>query len=161
MSACITPKGADISSCGRYRYRLWRRWGYGGFVLFIGLNPSTADASVDDPTIRRCVDFAQAWGFGGVMMVNLFAWRATDPRDMMAAKDPVGPDNNAALIHAYLTTEMAIAAWGTRGAFLGRDAAVRDLLPDLHCLRLTRDGHPGHPLHLPRELRPMPWSAGG
>lgn len=150
-------RGADISPCGRYRYTLWRKWGPGGTVQFVGLNPSTADATLDDPTIRRCIGFARAWGFGGLMMTNLFAWRATDPRDMKAAADPVGPDNNGTLSAAYLNASLTVAAWGAHGTYLGRDAVVRRMLPRLHYLRLTKDGHPGHPLYLPASLRPVEW----
>lgn len=150
--------GADISPCGLYRYDLWRRWSQiGGVVMFVGLNPSTADATLDDPTIRRCIGFARAWGFGGLVMTNLFAWRATDPRDMRAAARPVGPRNDDALRYHYEHSSCAVAAWGAHGTHLGRDAAVRAMLPRLHYLRLTKDGHPGHPLYLPANLRPVEW----
>lgn len=150
-------RGADISPCGRYRYALWRKWGPGGTCMFVGLNPSTADATLDDPTIRRCIGFARSWGYGGLMMTNLFAWRATQPRDMMAADDPVGPDNDVTLRTAYLNAEVTVAAWGAYGTYGGRHNAVRAMLPRLHYLRLTKDGHPGHPLYLPASLRPVQW----
>lgn len=150
-------RGADISRCGRYRYTLWRKWAPGETVMFIGLNPSTADATLDDPTIRRCIGFARAWGFGGLMMTNLFAWRATDPRDMKAAESPIGPFNNDVLWTAHMNAALTVAAWGAHGTHLGRDAAVRAMLPRLHYLRLTKDGHPGHPLYLPASLRPVEW----
>ena len=150
-------RGADISPCGRYRYTLWRKWGPGGTCMFVGLNPSTADATLDDPTIRRCVAFARSWGYGGLMMTNLFAWRATDPRDMRAASDPVGPLNDAVLTATYFNSAVAIAAWGAHGTHHGRDAVVRKMLPRLRYLRLTKDGHPGHPLYLPASLRPVEW----
>lgn len=150
-------RGADISHCGRYRYTLWRRWGPGHMCMFVGLNPSTADATVDDPTIRRCVAFARSWGYSGLLMTNLFAWRATDPRDMLAADDPVGPDNDQTLRATWLAAGITVAAWGTHGTHQGRDAHVRAMLPALHCLRLTKDGHPGHPLYLPRNLPPLAW----
>ena len=150
-------RGADISPCGRYRYTLWRKWGPGGTCMFVGLNPSTADATLDDPTIRRCVAFARMWGYGGLMMTNLFAWRATDPRDMLAAEDPVGPDNDQTLRTTWLNAAITVAAWGTHGTHQGRDAHVRAMLPALHYLRLTKDGHPGHPLYLPARLRPAKW----
>jgi len=149
--------GAEISECGQYRYALWRRWSHGPQVLFVGLNPSTADATLDDPTIRRCIGFAKAWGYGGLLMANLFAWRATDPRHMIAASDPVGPRNDHALIKAHGQSALAVAAWGAQGSFLGRDRLVRALLPRLHILRLTKSGQPGHPLYLPSSLRPVPW----
>jgi hypothetical protein len=160
---------ANISECGQYRYALGRHWGTmpEPAVAFIGLNPSTADAEQDDPTIRRCIAFAKSWGFGGLLMLNLFAFRATEPADMMAAAEPadmmaaaepVGPDNDRWLtILCGDRSVTTVAAWGTGGAFRGRDAAVRKMLPDLHCLRLTKDGPPGHPLYLPATLRPVPW----
>ena len=95
--------GAKISGCGTYRYALWRHWdsdwngqGDSNSVMFIGLNPSTADATEDDPTLRRCIGFAKSWGFGGLYMLNVFAYRATDPRLMKRQKPKVaiGPRNN-------------------------------------------------------------------
>lgn len=153
----LNDSGADISACGRYRYSLWRRWGPGPSVLFVGLNPSTADATLDDPTIRRCIGFARAWGYGGLVMANLFAWRDTAPAGMMAAADPVGPDNDRVLQAEHVRAALTVAAWGAHGAHLGRDEVVRALLPRLHCLRLTKHGHPGHPLYLPASLQPVPW----
>ena len=103
---------ATFSSCQRYRYTLWRRWSKGETVQFIGLNPSTADATLDYPTIRRCIGFAKTWGFGSLIMTNLFAWRATQPKDMLSALDPVGPDNDDALKVVYVHTVLTVAAWG-------------------------------------------------
>ncbi|MFT3819806.1 MAG: DUF1643 domain-containing protein [Rubrivivax sp.] len=150
-------RGAYISECGRYRYSLWRQWGPGDQVMFVGLNPSTADATLDDPTVRRCIGFARAWGYGGLVLTNLFAWRATSPRDMMAADDPVGPDNDRVLRSAYAKAALTVATWGAFGSHGGRHDAVREMLPRLHCLRLTKGGHPGHPLYLPGGLRPVEW----
>ncbi|WP_374662190.1 DUF1643 domain-containing protein [Inhella sp.] len=152
-------RGADISRCGRYRYALWRTWSStGGVVMFVGLNPSTADATQDDPTLRRCMAFARSWGFGGLVMTNLFAWRATDPRELLAAHDPVGPRNDAALRLHHARSSCTVAAWGAQGTHQGRHQVVRAMLPHLHCLRLTKDGHPAHPLYLPASLRPVVWS---
>jgi hypothetical protein len=150
-------RGAQISPCGRYRYSLWRKWKPGPLCTFIGLNPSTADATIDDPTIRRCIGFAKAWGYSGLMMLNLFAYRATKPGEMMAAADPVGPDNDEVLRDAGFNSAIQIAAWGANGSFQGRDTTVRAMLPRLHCLQLTKAGHPGHPLYLPASLQPMEW----
>lgn len=124
--------------------------------MFIGLNPSTADEINDDPTIRRCVAFAKAWGYAGLCMANLFAYRATNPRDMKVAADPVGPDNDAHLCRLGQRAGVIVAAWGVNGMHKGRAAQVRKLLPALHCLALTKDGHPGHPLYLPGTLTPVP-----
>lgn len=150
-------RGANISECGRYRYSLWRQWTAGPSVMFIGLNPSTADAMIDDPTIRRCIGFARAWGYGGLIMTNLFAWRDTAPRNMMAAGDPARPDNDRALQASQEKASLTVAAWGAHGTYLDRDVVVRKMLPRLHYLRLTKDGHPGHPLYLPGSLRPVVW----
>jgi hypothetical protein len=151
-------RSADLSTCGQYRYSLTREWSQsGGLVLFIGLNPSTADAMKDDPTIRRCASFAEAWGYGGLLMANLFAYRATDPADMLDVLDPVGPTNDACLRRMASKARLVVAAWGTHGTHLGRDAQVRAMLPRLHYLRLTKDGHPGHPLYLPGHLTPTLW----
>lgn len=151
---------ATISPCGKYRYRLSRVWGEGPERrVFVMLNPSTADAEHDDPTIRRCIAFAQAWGDSGLEVVNLFALRATDPRELKKAGaiHAIGPENDA---HLLAATAMAgdrwvIAAWGTGGTLYGRDKQVRRLLAGrLAYLRLTKDGHPAHPLRLPKHLEP-------
>lgn len=152
-------RSATFSECGRYRYTLSRIWDDGSArVVFVGLNPSTADERVDDPTIRRCIAFAKAWGFGGVQVLNLFAFRATRPADMLCQPDPVGPDNDHHLTTYAVRAALVVAAWGTLGSHMARDRAVRALLPGLHCLRLTKHGHPAHPLYLPSDLRPVPWS---
>lgn len=152
-----SSSSAEFSPCGLYRYTLTRQWGHGEFVMFVGLNPSTADAMIDDPTIRRCIGFAKTWGFAGLLMGNIFAWRATDPRKMLSAADPVGPGNDTFLRLMASQAALIVAAWGAHGGHLGRDVAVRAMLPRLHFLRLTKDGHPGHPLYLPKTLRPQDW----
>lgn len=141
----------------RYRYALWRDWGGEGYAMFVGLNPSTADETLDDPTIRRCVAYAKSWGYGALCMTNLFAFRATDPKDMLAATDPVGAENDATLLDLAERASVVVAAWGTHGTHLGRAQTVRNMLPSLHYLKLTKDGHPGHPLYLKKELTPVPW----
>lgn len=155
-------KSATFSPCRKYRYSLWRTWfdlmeKPRGCVMFIGLNPSTADGKNDDPTIRRCIAYARAWGYGGLCMTNLFAFRATDPNDMMKAREPVGPENDEALIKLAKEAEIVIAAWGVRGSHRGRGDVVSMLLPRLHYLRLTKDGFPEHPLYLPKTLTPIEW----
>ena len=151
--------GADIRGRRRqYRYALWRIWDRSlPAVMFIGLNPSTADARRDDPTLVRCIGFATDWGYGGVYTANLFAYRATDPRDMKAAKSPVGPANNEVILSLVARVDKVIAAWGNDGAWLARDAQVRALLPELHYLKMNRSGQPAHPLYLPKGLQPRPW----
>ena len=156
-------RSARMSQCRRYRYDFWRQWGdlipgTNGYAMFVGLNPSTADETTDDPTIRRCIGFAKAWGFQGLCMTNLFAFRATAPADMMAADDPVGPDNDFVLHDIAKKAGVIVAAWGVHGVFERRDHAVRSMLPQLHYIRLTKSGHPGHPLYLPMSLKPQQWT---
>src|SRR5271157_168450 len=99
MSPKAIRSGATFSLCRTWRYKLWRRWSAAvPMVTFIGLNPSTADEINDDPTVRRCLGFARRWGFGGMSMLNVFAYRSTNPRALRAATDPVGPRNGAALL---------------------------------------------------------------
>lgn len=159
-STSLIDQGAVFSGCRTWRYSLWRRWADGGRLLaVIGLNPSTADETQDDPTIRRCLRFARDWGFDGLVMLNLFAFRATDPKVMKRAGNPVGPDNNEHLQQETARCQQVIAAWGAHGAFIGRGERVRQLLEcDLFCLGTTKDGHPRHPLYLPASSRPEPWS---
>jgi hypothetical protein len=151
-------RSADFSPCRRYRYALWRTWGNtSGYAMFVGLNPSTADESEDDPTIRRCIAFAKDWGYSGLCMTNLFAYRATQPSNMMAAQDPVGADNDDWLRDTERGAAIVVAAWGVYGAFGDRHQTVRQMLPRWHYLRLTKDGYPGHPLYLPKTLKPILW----
>lgn len=153
--------GATLSPCRTYRYDLWRTWiGGEGYAMFVGLNPSTADETQDDPTIRRCIAFAKSWGYAGLCMTNLFAFRATDPEDMKRAADPVGPQNDLVLKERAGRAGVVVAAWGVHGTYKNRAWAVRMALPQLHCLRLTKDGHPGHPLYLPKTLVPVEWAWG-
>lgn len=156
-------KGAQFSNDRIYRYALWRTWSPGdGHVLFIGLNPSTADETEDDPTIRRCIGFAKSLGYGGMYMVNLFAYRATNPKALMKAKSPIGLENDHYLRMYFDPIGFNIACWGIWGVYLGRGRQVRDILGDdcLHCFGLTKNGEPRHPLYLPKkaeliEIRPQ------
>ena len=151
-------KGATFSPCMAYRYTLTRTWDARSPAVFIGLNPSTADASIDDPTIRRCIRFAATWSCGGMIMLNLFAYRATDPKAMLDAPDPIGPDNDAALLRICKHADLIVAAWGTHGTHQGRAERVIGMLDGrLSALRITKHGHPAHPLYLPAVLEPMPW----
>lgn len=148
-------RDANFSSCRKFRYTLWRIWGDSSdYAMFVGLNPSTADENEDDPTIRRCIAFARNWGYSGLCMTNLFAFRATKPADMMNADDPIGPDNDKWLCDMASQAAIVVAAWGIHGTFADRHRTVSQLLPRLHYLRLTKHGHPRHPLYLPRTLRP-------
>lgn len=153
---------AEFSKCRTYRYSLWRDLNMlhpemPGYVLFIGLNPSTADENLDDPTIRRCKGFAQAWGYGSLCMANLFAYRNTEPAAMKVAADPIGIENDWYLQHLATNASLVVAAWGTHGAYMNRGDTVRKMIPNLHYLRLTKSGFPEHPLYLPGDLVPQKW----
>ncbi len=156
------PSVAVYSDCERYRYALTRIWDEAGTrVLFVMLNPSTATEIRNDPTVERCERRARALGFGAFRVCNIFAWRATDPREMRAAPDPVGPENDAAILEGADWADRIICAWGTHGAHLDRGPAVERLLrgtgrPLLH-LGLTRAGHPKHPLYIGYATKPMAW----
>ncbi len=119
------------------------------------LNPSTADAERSDPTVTRCVHYAQAWGFGALIVTNLFAHRSTDPRALKVVDDPVGPDNDAWILRAAQSVHRVVVAWGVHGTLLDRDTHVLALLADCPLYRLgqSRAGHPRHPLYLPRNAQ--------
>jgi hypothetical protein len=123
------------------------------------LNPSTADEVRDDPTIRRCRGLAAAWGFGAVLVANLFALRATDPRALVRARRPIGAHNDEVLATAAARAAAIIVAWGNHGALAGRDRAVADLLGGyrLRCVGINRSGAPRHPLYVPRDATPARW----
>lgn len=127
-------------------------------MAFIGLNPSTADATLDDPTIRRCVGFAKAWGAGTLLMTNLFAYRATDPAALSKARDPIGPCNDEWLERVVGAADIVVAAWGNHGRLMNRASQVQGLFPGrLHALALTQTGMPKHPLYLSTSHRPSPF----
>jgi hypothetical protein len=122
------------------------------------LNPSTADEKEDDPTIRRCVNFAKRLGYGGAHMLNLFAYRATDPQEMKKAVDPVGPYNDR-ITKLYIADRHNdfVAAWGIHGSYMGRDKVVAAMIPELLCFGVTKEGHPRHPLYLRNDTGLIPW----
>jgi hypothetical protein len=124
------------------------------------LNPSTADELKLDPSCTRARRYAEAWGYGGLIVTNVFGWRATDPEKMKAERDPVGPGNDAAIVRAAKESAIVVCAWGNHGAFLERSAEVKNLLQEikLHALRVNANGEPAHPLYLPGTLRPRPWA---
>lgn len=149
-------KGAELSTCRNYRYALWRVWEpEKPYVLFIGLNPSTADETEDDPTIRRCINFAKSWGYGGIYMANLFAFRTSKPRELWLADDPVGHDNDRWLLALSEKAELTIAAWGNGGSHQGRSRVLRSQIPGLHCLVMNNGGEPRHPLYVPGDTMPF------
>lgn len=152
-------RSAEFSKCRTWRYSLTRRWNsQKPRAVFVGLNPSTADEKEDDATIRRCVGFAHAWGYGGVVMVNLFAFRSRDPRGLLLAPDPVGPDNDAWIETEASDSGIIIAAWGTNGAVMYRAARVLEILSEtgkqIFCLGKTKGGSPRYPLYLPQTAKP-------
>ena len=149
----IIDKGAELSPNRLYRYRLWRRWGDGSCMTFIGLNPSTADETADDQTIRKCIGFAQRNGCEAIEMLNLFAFRATYPVDLKAARDPVGRKNDSVLLKCTAESGIVIACWGIDGTFQHRNTTVRRMLSDVgvtvQCLGFTKAGLPRHPVMCP------------
>ena len=157
----MTESGAVFSPCRRWRYLLWRRWDASQPVAnFLMLNPSTADEVKLDPTCSRARDYAERWGFGGIYITNIFAWRATDPGEMKAAADPVGRGNDAAIVRAARQSALVVCAWGNHGAFLGRSSQILKTLKANgiapFVLRLNAGGEPAHPLYLPSRLRAVP-----
>ncbi len=147
---------AFFSKDRKHRYALWRVWNNKlPKVLFIGLNPSTADEVKDDPTIRRCINYAKDWGYGGYIMGNIFAYRSTDPKNLKITNDPIGIDNNSWLIKLHSEASLTIGAWGNHGKYLDRGEEVSNLIDNLYCLRITKEGHPSHPLYLPGNLEPI------
>ncbi len=156
------PSTAIYSDCEKYRYSLTRVWDpHGRKALFVMLNPSTATEVQNDPTVERCERRARALGFGAFQVTNIFAWRDTDPRKMRAAADPVGPENDKAILEGADWADQVIAAWGTHGAHLDRGPAVEALLrgtgQSLFHLGLSKAGHPKHPLYIAYTQQPEPW----
>ncbi len=146
-------KSATFSNCRKYRYALSRSWDdKKKIVLFIGLNPSTADEKKDDPTIRRCINYAQSWGFGGLQVANLFAYRATKPTKLRYVENPVGDDNDQQLIKLSKMADLTVAAWGNEGALFNRDKQVIKLIPNLMCLKINKSGQPAHPLYQKKDI---------
>ena len=141
-------RSAIFSRNKDYRYALKREWNLAlPKVMIIGLNPSTADASVDDPTIRKCIRMSTNWGYGSMIMVNLFAYRATDPKDLFKAEKPVG-DKNTWHIRNYLNqVDAVVCAWGNHGNYLNRASRVLKWLPPCKAININKTGTPAHPLY--------------
>lgn len=152
---------AKFSRCGQYRYWLERDFNSDldddKTLLIIGLNPSTATAKVDDPTIRRCMGFAKSWGFNRLWVANLFAFRSTDPNGLLLCADPIGPRNNIWLKKLSNESDMTLVAWGNWGLLNSRDQAVNGLLKDPYCLGTTTKGAPRHPLYVKASTKPIPY----
>jgi len=159
MAVIAGDTGAVFSRCRRWRYLLWRRWDAARPIAnFLMLNPSTADEFRLDPSCTRARRYAERWGYGALIVTNLFGWRATDPGEMKAAREPVGRANDAAILRAAREATIVVCAWGNHGAHRGRSARVLALLRDagieLHALRVNGAGEPAHPLYLPAALTP-------
>jgi hypothetical protein len=148
-------KGAILDQTGNYRYSLWRIWDEKKpRVMFILLNPGTADETYDDLTITRCLNFARRWGFGSLEVVNLFAYRATDYDELLEVTDPVGEKNDQYILEAAERADKIVLAWGTRGSYKNRDMEVLQLLTEynLYAIDLSKRGHPRHPLQINTHL---------
>lgn len=164
----LPSSDAILSPCKKYRYTLTRRWNLNpdlpdeGMINWIMLNPSTADASQDDPTITRCIKRSKSLGFSSLVVTNLFAWRATDPRDMIGVEYPVGPENNQHIQEIASQASCVVFGWGANGGYLLRDreidSRIRAMGINPHCLGITNDRFPSHPLYIPgvQPLVPYP-----
>jgi hypothetical protein len=151
--------GARFDATGTYRYTLWRSWDTTRPRLaFVMLNPSTADAEVNDPTIRRCLGFAQAWGYGALEVVNLFALKTPQPSQLSLAADPVGAECDMSIVQAVEQADCTVIAWGNWGGLHGRDRAVLALFDQpVYCLGRNQSGQPRHPLYLRRTTELWPY----
>jgi hypothetical protein len=156
-----------ISGCGQYRYLLSRDGDLlstRGPAVFVLLNPSTADAKLDDPTIRRCRSFANVWGCNGIRVLNLYALRSTDPRALWKHLDPIGPDNDRWLAKAAGTANEIVCAWGVNAPLARVDAVVSMLVANgasLKCLGTAKGGAPRHPLYVPSSQALVEWGYNG
>lgn len=157
---------ATFSPCRKYRYTLTRTWAPDlPKVNFLMLNPSTADEVRNDPTVERCERRARMWKYGGLIVTNLFAWRSTSPGELYRVPDPIGPDNDEAIVEAAHEAQLIVCAWGYHGELIDRGRKVRDRLhmfATLHYLALSsKTGQPCHPLYLPYSRTPVPWNLTG
>jgi hypothetical protein len=151
--------GAIIDPTEQYRYSLWRIWDESApRMAFMMFNPSTADEQYDDQTIKRCIGFAKGWGFGSLEVINLFAYRATDPKELKQVNNPVGPDNDSHILEAIERVDRVVLAWGTNGVYQKRNEKVLRLLSgyeNLYALELTKASHPKHPLFVRADIAPI------
>jgi hypothetical protein len=172
MNAETMTRRAELSECGRYRYTLERAWAQlPRYVLWLMLNPSTADAAKDDATIRRCIGYARAWGYTGILVGNLYAWRSTSPRGLLyagaAGSDPIGPENDRHVRGLVTRAELVVCAWGQTGPLTeARQRVLQILRPrrhggdcphEPHALKFNANGEPAHPLRLAAKLQPAHW----
>ena len=165
-----TATDAVFSPCRRYRFALMRRWAdgdwfgevEGGLLNFIGVNGSTADELLNDPTVERMERRARSWGFGCLIVTNLFGWRSTNPKVLKTVDDPVGEQNDAAILEWAKRSKLVLCGWGLNGKLHRRDEKVMAMFArekiTTHCLRLCNDGSPEHPLYIPYSTKPKPYS---
>jgi hypothetical protein len=154
-------RSAILSDCGQFRYELRRQWSEAPALGWVMLNPSTADASVDDPTVRRCIDFAQRWGYGAIVVRNVYAFRATDPQALWMSTNRWGPDVGHHLRRA-VDEKVTVCAWGNNVVEADAAAARRILCEagaNLVHLGLTKHGQPRHPLYVKASTEPIQWTA--
>lgn len=148
---------AEFSACEKYRYELRRVWDNSKpLVLFIGINPSDANASVEDNTSRVCINYAKRWNFGGLLLGNLFALVSKDQSALYNTLDPVGPNNDDWLQKLQSEAKLVVCAWSNTGSYMGRDKIALEFLKSPHCLTKLKSGRPGHPLYKKASLQPIP-----
>lgn len=148
---------ATISPCQQFRYELRRVWDKSKpLVMFVCLNPSTADSETEDNTSRVCINYAKRWGYGGLLIANLFAYRSTDQSALYKVEDPIGPDNDEWLKKLQSEAALVVCAWSDTGAYKDRDKAVLKLLESPQCIIKLKSGRPGHPLYKRADLTPIP-----
>ncbi|MEQ8636865.1 DUF1643 domain-containing protein [Gimesia maris] len=163
MQPIDTSKDTAIfSPCEKYRYILTRRFDPDNDKVcnFIMLNPSTATAEKNDPTVARCCKYAQQWGYGALIVTNIFAYRSTSRKKMKLFVRPTGPENEEYIEAAALKSNLIVCAWGTDGAFMNRGPIVHSeitMFEETHCLEVTKHGHPKHPLYCKGDLKPIPY----
>ena len=149
-------KSCVLSKCNKYRYELRRAWNSSKpQIMFILLNPSTADDIEDDPTIKKCISYTKRLKGGSIVVCNIFSYRSTDPRLMKQHNDPVGPNNDYWIKKNAKESKLIIAGWGKHGSYLGRAEEICRMLPKMHCFKINKDGSPTHFLYLPSNLKPI------
>lgn len=147
---------SHFSACQDYRYAFLQEWDATlPKVMFIGLNPTQMDDNQSNPTLKRCINFAKDWGYGGLYVTNLFARLAATPDLLKQTEQPIGADNDAWLLKLSQECDLVVAAWGNDGNYQNRSANVRHLLPNLHCLKVNQSGEPTHPLYQPKTTQPI------
>ena len=163
MGFDVDEMGADLSRDRVYRYRLWRRWDDGDEMTFIGVNPSTADETTNDQTIKKCIGLAKRHDCAAIQMLNLFALRETNPSVMKEHPKPIGPRNKSVLVKFASSAKIVVACWGVHGTHLSRDEEVVKLLEsegvELMCFGLTKKGFPKHPVMLAYSTELVPYES--